>query len=55
MGCGKADRFLFHNYDNQSGGDEMIQEVDISELSYICRDCHNVSRVMGYKRKLYSI
>ena len=43
MGCGKADiahyfkkkkddRFLFYNYDHQSGGDEMIQEVDISEL-----------------------
>ena len=42
MGCGKADiahyfkkkkddRFLFYNYDHQSG-DEMIQEVDISEL-----------------------
>jgi superfamily II DNA or RNA helicase len=43
MGCGKADiahyfkkkkdnRFLFYNYDHQSGGDEMIKEVDISEL-----------------------
>ena len=43
MGCGKADiahyfkkkkddRFLFYNYDHQSGGDEIIQEVDISEL-----------------------
>ena len=43
MGCGKADiahyfkkkkdnRFLFYNYDHQSGGDEMIKEVNISEL-----------------------
>jgi hypothetical protein len=43
MGCGKADiahyfkktkdnRFLFYNYDHQSGGDKMIQEVDISVL-----------------------
>ena len=43
MGCGKADiahyfkkkkdnRFLFYNYDHQSGGDEMIQEVNILKL-----------------------
>ena len=43
MGCGKADiahyfkkkkdnRFLFYNYDLQSGGDEMIQEVNILKL-----------------------
>ena len=43
MGCGKASiahyfkkkkdkRFIFHNYDHQSGGDKMIQQVDISVL-----------------------
>lgn len=43
MGCGEAPiahyfkakndtRFLFHNYDHQSGGDEMINEIDISAL-----------------------
>ena len=41
MGCGKASiahhfqkdtRFVFHNYDHQSGGDTMIQEIDISSL-----------------------
>jgi superfamily II DNA or RNA helicase len=43
MGCGEApiahyfqdkndNRFIFHNYDHQSGGDPLIQEVDISEL-----------------------
>jgi hypothetical protein len=43
MGCGKADiahyfnkkkdnRFLFYNYDHQSGGDEMIQAVNILKL-----------------------
>ena len=41
MGCGEApiahhfqndNRFTFHNYDHQSGGDSLIQEVDISAL-----------------------
>ena len=43
MGCGEApiahhfqnkhdSRFVFHNYDHQSGGDPLIQEVDISAL-----------------------
>jgi len=41
MGCGEApiahhfqndSRFTFHNYDHQSGGDQLIQEVDISAL-----------------------
>jgi superfamily II DNA or RNA helicase len=43
MGCGEAPiahhfrnkkdtRFAFHNYDHQSGGDALIQEVDISAL-----------------------
>ena len=43
MGCGEApiahhflakndNRFTFHNYDHQSGGDPLIQEVDISAL-----------------------
>ena len=43
MGCGEAPivhhflakndlRFTFHNYDHQSGGDPLIQEVDISAL-----------------------
>lgn len=43
MGCGEASiahhflaqkdtRFTFHNYDHQSGGDPLIQEVDISAL-----------------------
>jgi superfamily II DNA or RNA helicase len=43
MGCGEAliahyfkdkndNRFIFHNYDHQSGGDPIIQEVDISSL-----------------------
>jgi hypothetical protein len=43
MGCGEApiahyfqdkkdNRFIFHNYDHQSGGDPLIQEVDISVL-----------------------
>jgi SAM-dependent methyltransferase len=43
MGCGEAPiahyfqdkndtRFIFHNYDHQSGGDPLIQEVDISSL-----------------------
>ena len=43
MGCGQAQiahyfskkkdkRFSFHNYDHQSGGDEIIQKVDISLL-----------------------
>ena len=43
MGCGEApiahyfldkkdNRFIFHNYDHQSGGDPLIQEVDISAL-----------------------
>ena len=43
MGCGEApiahhfknkndQRFVFHNYDHQSGGDPLIQEVDISAL-----------------------
>ena len=43
MGCGKASiahyfknkkdkRFIFHNYDHQSGGDTIIQKVDISLL-----------------------
>jgi len=43
MGCGEAPiahhflekndlRFKFHNYDHQSGGDPLIQEVDISAL-----------------------
>ena len=43
MGCGEAPiahhflkkndtRFTFHNYDHQSGGDKLIQEVDISAL-----------------------
>jgi superfamily II DNA or RNA helicase len=43
MGCGEAPiahyfkdkndtRFIFHNYDHQSGGDPLIQEVDISAL-----------------------
>ena len=43
MGCGEApiahyfqnkhdSRFVFHNYDHQSGGDSLIQEVDISAL-----------------------
>jgi superfamily II DNA or RNA helicase len=43
MGCGEAPiahhflekndlRFTFHNYDHQSGGDLLIQEVDISAL-----------------------
>jgi superfamily II DNA or RNA helicase len=43
MGCGEASiahhflikndtRFTFHNYDHQSGGDALIQEVDISAL-----------------------
>ena len=43
MGCGEApiahyfldkndNRFIFHNYDHQSGGDPLIQEVDISSL-----------------------
>ena len=43
MGCGEAPiahhflknkdmRFTFHNYDNQTGGDNQIQSVDISAL-----------------------
>jgi superfamily II DNA or RNA helicase len=43
MGCGEAPiahhflkkndtRFTFHNYDHQSGGDKLIQEIDISAL-----------------------
>ena len=41
MGCGEASiahhfqndkRFAFHNYDHQTGGDPLIQEVDISKL-----------------------
>jgi len=43
MGCGEApiahhfrnkndNRFTFHNYDHQSGGDALIKEVDISAL-----------------------
>lgn len=68
MGCGKASiahhfhnnsdpRFVFHNYDYQSGAtnDTRSRHFISSSRGRFCRVCHHVPCFVGNERELFSI